>query len=126
VDSNQRLTAGPFFKACKVGTTSALCTQRINLYTLFWFDMLGVSIAKIASFKRMREFTDKDLIIKALRESQEMLEVSEDNLTVRRKTEIAPSKDHFQRSIYVVSAKLHVDSMCFFISPILSEEKTPA
>ncbi|KAF9318452.1 hypothetical protein BG003_011183 [Podila horticola] len=59
-----------------------------------------VSIAKISSFKRMREFTDKDLIVEALRESPELLQVSEDGLTVRRKSAVVPTKDHFQRSIY--------------------------
>ena len=66
----------------------------------------------------MREFTDKDLIVEALRESPELLQVSEDGLTVRRKSAVVPAKDHFQRSIYAVSAlvpKNHVDTARFLI-----------
>ncbi|KAF8927971.1 hypothetical protein EDD21DRAFT_448601 [Dissophora ornata] len=59
-----------------------------------------VNISRIASFKRMREFTDVDMIVEALRESKELLEVNEVGDKVRRKTPITPSKDHFHRSIY--------------------------
>ncbi|KAK3806448.1 MAG: hypothetical protein J3Q66DRAFT_407150 [Benniella sp.] len=59
-----------------------------------------VAIARIASFKRMRDHKDKDLIVEALRESKELLEVSEDGLLVRRRIPLVPQKDHFQRSIY--------------------------
>ncbi|KAF9982685.1 hypothetical protein BGZ65_002588 [Modicella reniformis] len=59
-----------------------------------------VSIARIASFKRMREHKDMELIVEALRESQELLEVSEDGQKVRRKIPLTQHKDHFQRSIY--------------------------
>jgi len=65
--------------------------------------MVDVAIARIASFKRMRDHKDKDLIVEALRESKELLEVSEDGLLVRRKVPLVPQKDHFQRSIYAVS-----------------------
>lgn len=65
--------------------------------------MVDVSIARIASFKRMRDHKDKDLIVEALRESKELLEVSEDDQLVRRKIPLVPQKDHFQRSIYAVS-----------------------
>lgn len=77
-----------------------------------------VSIAKISSFKRMREFTDKDLIVEALRESPELLQVSEDGLTVRRKSAVVPTKDHFQRSIYAVSILVlnnHVETARFLM-----------
>ncbi|KAG0234830.1 hypothetical protein B0O80DRAFT_424378 [Mortierella sp. GBAus27b] len=59
-----------------------------------------VSISRIASFKRMREHKDMELIVEALRESKELLEVSEDNQMVRRRVPLVPQKDHFQRSIY--------------------------
>ncbi|KAF9310811.1 hypothetical protein BGZ91_006994, partial [Linnemannia elongata] len=59
-----------------------------------------VSIAKIASFKRMRDFKDSALIVEALRESKTLLEVSEDGLKVRRKVPIGPIDDYHNRSIY--------------------------
>ncbi|KAG0300306.1 hypothetical protein BGZ98_009294 [Dissophora globulifera] len=59
-----------------------------------------VNISRIASFKRMRDYKDMELIVEALRESQELLEVNESGDKVRRKTPIVPGKDHFQRSIY--------------------------
>ncbi|KAF9092914.1 hypothetical protein BGX29_010247, partial [Mortierella sp. GBA35] len=59
-----------------------------------------VSIAKIASFKRMRDFKDMALIVEALRESKSLLEVSADGEKVRRKIALLPSNDYFQRSVY--------------------------
>ncbi|KAF9124978.1 hypothetical protein BG015_004994, partial [Linnemannia schmuckeri] len=59
-----------------------------------------VSIAKIASFKRMRDFKDNALIVEALRESKSLLEVSEDGLKVRRKVPVGPIDDYHNRSIY--------------------------
>ncbi|KAI7820131.1 hypothetical protein BC939DRAFT_239909 [Gamsiella multidivaricata] len=59
-----------------------------------------VAISRIASFKRMRDYKDMELIVEALRESKELLEVSENGEKVRRKTPLVPVKDHFQRSIY--------------------------
>ncbi|KAI8384561.1 uncharacterized protein BYT42DRAFT_544446 [Radiomyces spectabilis] len=59
-----------------------------------------IDIKTIASFKKMKKIsTDQDLIVEALKESPEMLEVSEDNEKVRRKTQLE-KQDHISRSIY--------------------------
>lgn len=63
-----------------------------------------VPLATVASFKRMREWQryGTDWLIDALRTSEE-LEVSEDGKQLRRRTEVKPPKDQFERSIYAVS-----------------------
>ncbi len=64
-----------------------------------------VPIAVIASFKRMRKYRPLEIVIEALKESEKLLEVSDDGELVRRKEPlIAPKKEEtqsaFQRSIY--------------------------
>ena len=63
-----------------------------------------VPLATVASFKRMREWQDRgtEWLANALRASEE-LEVSEDGKQLRRRTEVKPPKDQFERSIYAVS-----------------------
>lgn len=74
------------------------------LFTLTRKDPEGwVPIATIASFKRMRaiqEILGNDGIAEALRNSEELLDVSEDGANVRRRKELVPVKDAFDRSIY--------------------------
>ena len=62
-----------------------------------------MSIATIASFKRMREFQPRGVewVANVLRTSAE-LEVSEDGTKVRRRTEVQKPKDAFDRSVYAV------------------------
>ena len=62
-----------------------------------------VSIATIASFKRMREFQPRgiDWVANVLRTSAE-LQVSEDGTKVRRRAEVQKPKDAFDRSVYAV------------------------
>jgi hypothetical protein len=50
----------------------------------------------------MRDFKDSDLIVEALRESKDLLEVSEDGLKVRRKAPVGRTDDYHNRSIYAV------------------------
>ena len=70
-----------------------------------------MSIATIASFKRMREFQPRGVewVANVLRTSAE-LEVSEDGTKVRRRTEVQKPKDAFDRSVYAVRLSLRV---CF-------------
>ncbi|KZT68546.1 hypothetical protein DAEQUDRAFT_738607 [Daedalea quercina L-15889] len=60
-----------------------------------------VSLATVASFKRMREWQRRgdEFLLSALRLSQE-LEVSEDGTKIRRRSEVKKPKDQFERSIY--------------------------
>jgi lupus La protein len=60
-----------------------------------------VPISTIASFKRMREFEPRglDWLANVLRTSAE-LEVSEDEMRVRRRTEVQEPKGAFDRSVY--------------------------
>ncbi|SPC62801.1 related to LHP1 - RNA binding protein [Ustilago sp. UG-2017b] len=74
------------------------------LFTLTRKDPEGwVSIATIASFKRMhaiKNLLGLDGIAEVLRGSKELLDVSEDGANVRRRKELVPVKDAFDRSIY--------------------------
>lgn len=74
------------------------------LFTLTRKDPEGwVPIATIASFKRMRPIKDQlglDGIAEALRESKDLLDVSEDGANVRRKKALIPVTDAFDRSVY--------------------------
>lgn len=74
------------------------------LFTLTRKDPEGwVPIATIASFKRMRAIKDLlgiEGIAQVLRGSKELLDVSEDGANVRRRKELVPVKDAFDRSIY--------------------------
>lgn len=74
-----------------------------------------VSIATIASFKRMREFQPRGVewVANVLRTSAE-LEVSEDGTKVRRRTEVQKPKDAFDRSVYAVRLSLRagLSSLC--------------
>ncbi|KAH9929404.1 uncharacterized protein B0H18DRAFT_997012 [Fomitopsis serialis] len=60
-----------------------------------------VPLSTVSSFKRMREWQKHGhaWIADALRMASE-LEVSEDGTKVRRRTEVQPPKDQFERSIY--------------------------
>jgi lupus La protein len=60
-----------------------------------------VPISIVASFKRMREYLPMGLpwLVTALREST-ALEVDEAGENVRRRTEVQPPKDVFERSVY--------------------------
>ncbi|KAK9696067.1 hypothetical protein K7432_012660 [Basidiobolus ranarum] len=49
----------------------------------------------------MRQFTDKDLIVEALKESPELLEVNEDGTMVRRSKPIENLAADFKRFVYV-------------------------
>lgn len=65
-----------------------------------------VPIATVHSFKRMQRFQPFEEVVAAIKESPELLEVSEDGLKVRRKTEIkAPdeeeSRERIARTVYV-------------------------
>lgn len=74
------------------------------LFTLTRKDPEGwVPIATIASFKRMRtikELLGLEGIAEALKASKELLDVSEDGTKVRRRKELVPVKDTFDRSVY--------------------------
>ncbi|KAF7359506.1 hypothetical protein MSAN_01293600 [Mycena sanguinolenta] len=61
-----------------------------------------VPIATVASFKRMRDFSalGKEWVVRALREQSTQLEVDEEGVNVRRKTEVQEPKDQFERSVY--------------------------
>jgi hypothetical protein len=63
-----------------------------------------VSIALIASFKRMRDHLHRGIpwIAEALRKSDGLLEVDEKGEKVRRAKELKPPTDAFGRSAYVV------------------------
>lgn len=70
--------------------------------------IIGVPINTIASFKKMKLISeDIGLITEAVKESPELLEVSEDGLNVRRKTELVRPEALFERTIYAVSHCLH-------------------
>jgi len=72
-----------------------------------------VPIATIASFKRMRPYTDKfgvAGVAEALRASTSLLEVDEAGENVRRKTEVKEPIGQFERTAYVVSL---VYSLCW-------------
>lgn len=59
-------------------------------------------IGTLASFTRMRKISeDVEVITAALRESKELLEVSEDGLKVRRKTELPENVDLSPFNIYI-------------------------
>ncbi|KAG4303999.1 hypothetical protein PORY_002652 [Pneumocystis oryctolagi] len=65
-----------------------------------------VSIEVISNFKRMRRFRPIEAIVKALRTSKDLLEISEDGKYVRRKIPlIKPGEDektaYIKRSVYV-------------------------
>jgi len=64
-----------------------------------------VSLATVASFKRMRDFSSFGLewLATALQSSKE-LEVDSEGKNVRRRHEIKEPKGQFERSIYAVSA----------------------
>ncbi|TKY89862.1 hypothetical protein EX895_001159 [Sporisorium graminicola] len=74
------------------------------LFTLTRKDPEGwVPIATIASFKRMRAINDLlglDGIADVLRQSKDLLDVSADGQNVRRRKELVPVKDAFDRSVY--------------------------
>lgn len=78
-----------------------------------------VSIALIASFKRMRDHLHKGIpwIAEALRRSDGLLEVDDKGEKVRRRTEVKPQTDAFGRSAYVVRFSLLPPS---FSSPLLA------
>ncbi|RKP12255.1 hypothetical protein BJ684DRAFT_734, partial [Piptocephalis cylindrospora] len=59
-----------------------------------------VEIAKIATFKRMRQFGPLEVVVEALRTSPELLEVNEEGTRVRRRTPVVKNNDQFHRSIY--------------------------
>ncbi|KAI9226836.1 MAG: hypothetical protein DHS80DRAFT_879, partial [Piptocephalis tieghemiana] len=59
-----------------------------------------VSIEKIASFKRMRQFGPLEVVVDALRASPELLEVNAEGTHVRRRTPVVENSDYFHRSIY--------------------------
>jgi lupus La protein len=66
-----------------------------------------VQIKTIASFKRMQRFKSLEVIVDALRQSKELLEVSEDGTAVRRKIPLVkPTTEGFQelnnRTVYAV------------------------
>ncbi|KAL4077429.1 hypothetical protein J3A83DRAFT_4087792 [Scleroderma citrinum] len=60
-----------------------------------------VPIKTVTSFRRMRDHAAQghEFIQRALRESTE-LEVDDAGVNVRRRTEVAPPKDQFERSVY--------------------------
>ena len=66
-----------------------------------------VPISSIASFKRMQRFQPNEAVVAALRQSKELLEVSEDGTAVRRKIPLVrPTTEKFEeinsRSLHVV------------------------
>ncbi|KAI9279023.1 hypothetical protein BC943DRAFT_284327 [Umbelopsis sp. AD052] len=69
-----------------------------------------VPINTIASFKKMKLISeDIDLITEAVKESPELLEVSEDGLNVRRKTELVRPEALFERTIYAKGFPTEID-----------------
>ncbi|KAH9900048.1 uncharacterized protein BXZ73DRAFT_24175, partial [Epithele typhae] len=60
-----------------------------------------VPVKTVASFKRMREFHSlgDEWLLDALRKSEE-LEIDEKSENIRRRTEVQPPKDQFERSVY--------------------------
>lgn len=73
-------------------------------FDLTFYLLIGVPIATIANFKKMKMLSeDAALITEALKESPELLEVSEDGLKVRRKTELVRPDSPNPRTIYAVS-----------------------
>lgn len=54
---------------------------------------------------------DIDLITAALKESEELLEVSEDGLKVRRKTPLVAPESIFQKTVYAVSRTVCIVTM---------------
>lgn len=76
------------------------------LFALTRKDNGWVPIATLASFKRMRPIKDTlgvPRIAEVLRRSTELLEVDESGEKVRRKKELVPVTDAYQRSAYAVS-----------------------
>ncbi|KAG2174907.1 hypothetical protein INT43_005969 [Umbelopsis isabellina] len=76
-----------------------------------------VPIATIANFKKMKMLSeDAALITEALKESPELLEVSEDGLKVRRKTELVRPDSPNPRTIYAKGFPTDVndDQKAFF------------
>jgi len=63
-----------------------------------------VPVKTVSSFKRMQDYAvrGQEFILRALRGSTE-LEVDEAGENVRRRTEVAPPKGQFERSVYAVS-----------------------
>jgi len=60
-----------------------------------------VPIGTLANFQKMKLLSqDIDLITAALKESEELLEVSEDGLSIRRKTDLVPPEALRERTIY--------------------------
>lgn len=64
-----------------------------------------VPIKTIHSFKRMRRFEPLDEVVNAIKESKDLLEVSEDNELVRRRTPLKipaaeENKSRFARTVY--------------------------
>ena len=98
---------------------SAYCTRAVEFYfsdanlpfdkflfTLTRKDNGWAPIKTLASFKRMKPMSSvlsTEEIAAVLRTSQDFLEVDEEGATVRRKKELVPVKDAFNRSAYVVS-----------------------
>lgn len=80
-----------------------------------------VSIEAVASFKRMRQYSQGENGLKwvadALRES-EYLEVDETGINVRRKTEVKEPKGQFDRSVYAVSTNRFSSSKLLLIEPL--------
>lgn len=61
-----------------------------------------VQIAVLATFSRMKSLSeDVSVIAEALVQSQELLEVSEDRQSVRRKTDLPEAQDNLTTSVYV-------------------------
>jgi lupus La protein len=83
-----------------------------------------VSLATIASFKRMKQLTEDIKVVEAaLRESKELLEVSEDGAQIRRKTPLPDSVDDLKCSIYAKGfpADSTIDSVTEFFEKQVAE-----
>jgi lupus La protein len=83
-----------------------------------------VAIEKIASFKRMKSLTeDTAKVVEALRQSPELLEVSEDGANVRRKSAIPEAYDDKANSVYAKGfpADATVDSVTEFFAKVVAE-----
>jgi len=79
-----------------------------------------VPIATLASFKRMQQLTtDMDTIVKALKASPELLEVSEDDQKVRRKLALPEDLNLAPNTIYVkgLPEDSTIDSVAEFFNP---------
>lgn len=50
----------------------------------------------------MKQFKDRPLIIEALRESKELIEVNEDGTSIRRKAPVNSTRNYNEYSLYVV------------------------